>query len=283
MSSGAVAQDGSERHGYTMGHSEATTKTHEARTVQTDASFVIPHIKAHHHILDVGCGPGTITVGFVPLAAEGKVVGVDYSHEVIERAISLSKSTGAGQKVTFVQGNLLDGLAFEDESFDIVFASQVFGHLQPRENAVQALVECRRVLKPNGILAVRDAAFMSWYPYTAELDRIFTKNLWKSIGGEHFGGFTMRAWLRDAGFDVENEAKVKIGGGSDVYANRVQCQWRCDSLVGRLAKGQKFRESWLKAGISEEECDEAVRLLKKWAESDDAFYGILQTEVLAEK
>jgi SAM-dependent methyltransferase len=203
--------------------------------------------------------------------------------EVIERATSIATISHASDNVTFVQGNLLGRLPFDDESFDIVFASQVFGHLQPRENAIKALVECKRVLKSDGILAVRDAAFMSWYPYNAELDKFFTKNLWKSIGGEHFGGFHMRAWLRDAQFDVENEAKVKIGGGSDVYSNRAQCQWRCDSLVARLTKGEKFRESWLKAGIPDEECDEAVELLKKWAASDDAFYGILQTEVLARK
>jgi hypothetical protein len=53
--------------------------------------------------------------------------------------------------------------------------------------------------------------------------------------------------------------------------------------VSRLANGEPFRDSWLKVGITEEECDETVEWLKKWAASDDAFYGMLQTETLAWK
>jgi SAM-dependent methyltransferase len=177
----------------------------------------------------------------------------------------------------------LTRLPFEDESFDIIFASQVFGHLQPTENAIKALRECRRVIKPDGILAIRDAAKMTWYPFTEELDRVFTQRLWRGVGAENFGGFYIRAWLREAGFEVENEAKVKIAGGSEVFASREKCQWRCDTLVSRLANGEPFRDSWLKVGITEEECDETVEWLKKWAASDDAFYGMLQTETLAWK
>ena len=270
-------------HAYTMGHSKATTASHEARTADTDAKFVLPHIKSSHRVLDVGCGPGTITTGFLPLVPRGEVVGVDYSSEVVERAKQLAQEKGLSDRLSFAQGNLLETLPFEDETFDIVFASQVFGHLQPAENAIRALSECRRVLKPDGLLAVRDAAQMFWYPYSDELDRVMTKRLWKSLGAETFGGFHMRAWLREAGFDVEDENKVNIGGGSDVCANRAKCQWRYDTFAPRLAKGEKFRESWVRAGITEDECDETVEWLKKWVLSNEAFYGILQTEVLAMK
>lgn len=50
--------------GYTFGYSKTTTASHASRTIHTDAAFVIPHIKPHHKILDVGSGPGTITIGF---------------------------------------------------------------------------------------------------------------------------------------------------------------------------------------------------------------------------
>jgi len=266
---------------YTMGHSKATTASHEARTVETDSKFLLPHIKPHFRILDVGCGPGTITTGFASLVPDGEVIGLDYSAEVVERARSLAQSQGLLNKVTFMQGNLLESLPFSDESFDVIFASQVFGHLQ--SGAPKALRECKRLLKPTGFLAIRDAAQMFWYPYSDILDRVFTKRLWKSLGGEDFGGFHIRAWLREAGFDVEDEAKVKIGSGSEVAASRAKCQWRYDTFAPRLAEGEAFRESWLKAGLTDEECDETLVWLKKWVESDDAFYGILQTETLAWK
>src|SRR5689334_13116802 len=130
MSDHAQNNHATTKHEYTMGHSKASTATHEARTINTDAKFLLPHIKPQHRILDVGCGPGTITTGFASLVSPGNVVGVDYSLEVVERAQELAKSNGLADKVSFIQGNLLERLPFEDSSFDIVFASQVFGHLQ---------------------------------------------------------------------------------------------------------------------------------------------------------
>jgi ubiquinone/menaquinone biosynthesis C-methylase UbiE len=266
-----------------MGHSKATTASHESRTIETDAAFVIPYIQPHHRILDVGCGPGTITLGFVPLVPSGEVIGVDYSAEIVERARDLAGSKGFGDKVTFNQASLLERMPFEDDSFDVVFASQVFVHIQPKENAILAMKECRRVLKPGGILASREGVVMHFHPYGAELQRLWTNNLLRSIGTDGFIGSHMRGWLREAGFDVENPEKAKLGGGSTVYASREKCQWWASAFTGRLANGEKFRESWLKAGISEEECDRCIEVLQRWGRSDDAYYGILQSESLVWK
>lgn len=52
--------------GYKFGYSKTTTSSHSSRTIHTDAAFVIPHIQPHYKILDVGSGPGTITIGFAP-------------------------------------------------------------------------------------------------------------------------------------------------------------------------------------------------------------------------
>jgi ubiquinone/menaquinone biosynthesis C-methylase UbiE len=283
MAQSSTTQDQNGAHEYTMGHSKATIASHEVRTIESDAAFLVPYIQSHHRILDLGCGPGTITLGFIPLVPSGEVIGVDYSADIVERASVLAKSRGLSDKVTFVQGNLLERIPFEDASFDIIFASQVFGHLQPSGNAIKGLRECRRLLKTGGILALRDGAVMQFHPYGDELDRVFTKNFLRGTGAGRWGGPQFRGWLRGAGFDVEDEEKTKIGGGSTVHSSRKSCEWRCETLTGRLAKGEKFRESWLKAGISEEECDEAIEWLRKWAESDDAFYGLLQAEALVWK
>ncbi|KIW02452.1 uncharacterized protein PV09_06262 [Verruconis gallopava] len=271
------------KHEYTMGHSKATISSHESRTVDSDASFVLPYIQPIHRILDVGCGPGTITTGFVPFASLGEVIGVDYSSEIINHAKEVAKSRGLGDKVKFIQADLLETLPFEDNSFDVVFASQVFQHLRPEQNAIIALKECRRVLKPGGLLAIRDGAAMHFHPYGAEIDRIYVKNMILAIGGPDFSGMYHRGWLRKAGFDVEDSTKVRLGAGTTVYADRKSCKLWADRLSARLGKGDKYRESWLKAGVPEHECDEAAELVQKWAESDDAFYGMLQAESLAWK
>ena len=80
---------------------------------------------------------------------------------MISQAAALAAERGV-QNVEFVAGNIYD-LDFEDETFDVVHAHQVLQHLT---DPVAALREMRRVAKPGGIVAVRDADFhgMSWYP-----------------------------------------------------------------------------------------------------------------------
>ena len=66
-----------EKTNYTQGYSKATLTSHTSRTVESDASFLIPYIKPTDTILDVGCGPGTITIGLAALAHKGSVTGID--------------------------------------------------------------------------------------------------------------------------------------------------------------------------------------------------------------
>lgn len=69
---------------YTQGHTDNALNTHMLRTADVDAGFLLPHIKKSDRILDVGCGPGTITTGFAKHASEGSVVGVDLSEDVVK-------------------------------------------------------------------------------------------------------------------------------------------------------------------------------------------------------
>lgn len=49
--------------------------------------------------------------------------------------------------------NLLNGIPFDDNYFDVVYHSQVLEHI-PRDEAKDFIKECNRVLKPGGILRV---------------------------------------------------------------------------------------------------------------------------------
>lgn len=122
--------------GYKQGYSASTVSNHAVRTVDTDAAFVLPHIKPADKILDVGCGPGSITVGFARYATRGSVVGVDLSNAVLDmaRARCVSESpTAGGGAISFVKADVVGGAAglpFPDDEFDVVFVSQLFPHLQ---------------------------------------------------------------------------------------------------------------------------------------------------------
>lgn len=278
--------------GYQFGYSKATTSSHASRTIHTDGAFAIPHIKPHFKILDVGCGPGTITIGFASLidpSQGGSVTGVDTGLPVLESARALADSQGylADGRMKFQQVDILEGgLPFADGSFDMVFTSQTLSHLTPAPEApVSALKEMRRVLKPNGggVLAARDASSLTYHPYRAELQRCMVDRIFQVIGTGEPTGPHMPEYLRLAGFEVDNEEKVKVGGGSTIYTGKEKVKWWRDTMGGRLAEGDASREGWLKAGITEEEIDEARRLMDLWAEAEGAWYGTLQSEVLAWK
>ena len=71
---------------YTHGHHESVLRSHRWRTVDNSAAYVAPHFAAGARVLDVGCGPGTITVDIARRVAPGTVVGIDASADVIEQA-----------------------------------------------------------------------------------------------------------------------------------------------------------------------------------------------------
>jgi ubiquinone/menaquinone biosynthesis C-methylase UbiE len=270
---------------YQHGYSKATTSTHASRTVESDASFLIPCIKETDKILDVGCGPGSITVGLAALVPAGTVLGIDLSEDVLGQARRLASKAGL-DNVAFKAGDLLDGLSLPDDSFDIVYTSQVFPHLACRRFRTKALAEIRRVLKPNGLFASRDAAELHMYPRTYDLDRLWAGNVAKSLRDKtvdedaHLPGGDMPSLLRKSGFDATH---ITVGAGTTVYYGAESRKWFAERNIARLSTSDTYRQGWIRAGISEEEIEETRVAFGKWADDDDAWYIAIQAEVVARK
>ena len=79
---------------YTHGHHESVLRSHTWRTAENSAAYLLPHLRAGQTLLDVGCGPGTITADLALLVAPGEVVGMDAAADVVARATEHAAGLG---------------------------------------------------------------------------------------------------------------------------------------------------------------------------------------------
>ena len=103
-------------------------------------------IQPGQRLLDIGCGTGSLVVQLSRLHPKADVTGLDPDPKALARA--RKKADRAGLSPKLEQG-FSDDLPFPDSSFDVVFSSFMFHHLEPDEQQA-TLTEVRRVLKPGG-------------------------------------------------------------------------------------------------------------------------------------
>ncbi len=115
----------------------------------------VARLSPGHHLLDVGCGTGTLALAaWRRLQPEGKVFGIDASPEMIE--IAQEKAMKRAMRVSF-QLSAIEDLPFPDASFDVVLSSFMLHHL-PGEVRRQGFAQVLRVLKPGGRFLAVDLA-----------------------------------------------------------------------------------------------------------------------------
>ena len=71
---------------YTHGHHDAVLRSHRWRTAENSAAYLLPRLRPGYSVLDVGCGPGTLTVDLAMRVAPGQVVGIDVAASVVSEA-----------------------------------------------------------------------------------------------------------------------------------------------------------------------------------------------------
>lgn len=153
----------------------------QQRTLHSEAGFVIPRLRSGMRLADVGCGPGSVTLGLAQMVAPGRVIGVDRNAARLETARRSAAKTQQ-DNVDFVVGDA-GRLPFHAESVDVVFANGLLEHLSHSD---RALGEFRRVLVPGGIVGLRSpdwgAAIVA--PSDPRLERsIALRNQWQRHNG----------------------------------------------------------------------------------------------------
>src|SRR3954451_6637978 len=80
---------------YTHGHHDAVLRSHRWRTAANSAAYLLPHLAAGQRLLDVGSGPGTITVDLARRVAPGR--GTAAEGEAAGRDLTRAEAAAQGQ------------------------------------------------------------------------------------------------------------------------------------------------------------------------------------------
>lgn len=262
------------KHRYLHGHHEAVLRSHRQRTVENSASYLLPHLRPDAQVLDVGCGPGTITVGLARRVPDGAVIGIDADAGIVEEARSLceaSEQTNVACEVGDVYR-----LAFDDAAFDVVHAHQVLQHLA---DPVAAMAEMRRVCKPDGLVACRDADYgaMFWYPASKAMTdwQALYRSVARSAGGEPDAGRHLLAWARAAGF-----SRVELSASMWCYASADERRWWGDLWAERLTRSRFAEQATSEHLATTADLERLADGWRAWMEENDACFLIPHGEVL---
>lgn len=257
---------------YSHGHHESVLRSHRWRTAENSAGYLLPHLTPGLDLLDVGCGPGNITVDLATRVAPGRVVGIDASADVITAA----RADTPGDSVEFQVGDIY-ALDEPDDSFDVVHAHQVLQHLS---DPVGALREMRRVVRPDGVVAVRDSdyAAMIWAPLDPRLDRWLAlyHDLTRRNRAEADAGRFLLGWAQAAGF-----TDVTATSSTWTFADDESRAWWGSLWADRVTESA-FATQAVDYGLADlAELAELSQAFRDWSTAPDAFFAVLHGEILA--
>lgn len=257
---------------YTHGHHESVLRSHSNRTIANSADYLRPHLTPAARLLDIGAGPGTITVDFA-----GHVADVTAT-EIGPDELALSQRLAAARGIGNIDFSIEDvhALSFADDSFDIVHAHQVLQHVA---DPVQALREMRRVARPGGVVAARDADYAGffWFPLLPELDewlRLYREAA-RANGGEPDAGRRLLSWARAAGF-----TDIRATASTWCYATPEERSWWGGMWADRILESALTRQL-LDGGLASRADLQGISAAwRRWADADDGWFLLPHGEIL---
>ncbi|MET9069156.1 class I SAM-dependent methyltransferase [Streptosporangium sandarakinum] len=259
---------------YTHGHHESVLRSHRWRTAENSAAHLLPHLRPGMSLLDVGCGPGTITVDLAARVAPGTTTAV----EVTAEALALGRAEAGRRGASGVEFVVSDvhALDFPDDTFDVVHAHQVLQHVG---DPVRALREMRRVCRPGGIVAVRDSdyAAFAWFPRLPELDEWLDlyRRVARACGGEPDAGRRLLSWARAAGF-----TDITATSSTWCFATPEDRAWWGGMWAERVLRSDMARHALSSGAATEDDLRRLSEGWLRWAGDEDGWLSLLHGELV---
>ena len=262
---------------YTMGFSEPIVQQFKRHTADSHASHLLPHLRPGLRVLDVGCGPGTISVGLARAVEPGELHGIDMEESQIDIARSIA-GAGGHDNATFHVGDVT-GLPFEDDFFDVVHGHAIFTHV-PDTRA--AMSEVKRVLKPGGIISCREAIFRYSFqtPSFEVLDIgwvMFSELIAADEGHPDFGKDVKRH-LVEAGF-----TDIRATASFNHYSTSEEIAGLYHVIVGWFLSPDTVRAAQAYGVATQAHFDRFRDALDRWKSHPGAFGAVAYGEAIARK
>ncbi len=261
--------------GYIHGHHGSVVAAHARRTAGDSAAYLLPWLEPGMRLLDIGCGPGSITLDFARIVSE--VEGIDPSPEAIEYAERARAEAGISN-ARFALGSAYE-LEFPDASFDVVHAHQVLQHLA---DPVAALREARRVVRPGGLVVARDADYgtMVHAPHDPRLDRWLElyHQVADASNGDADAGRKLVSWFREAGLE-----DLDVSTSTWTYHEFEAVEQWADLWISRLLDARLGEQAQTLGLADRTELEDLADGWRSWARQPGAFFAFLHGEVVARR
>lgn len=260
---------------YTHGHDESVLRSHRSRTAHNSAAYLLPLLKPTDRLLDIGAGPGTITVDLAGLVAEVTAT------EIGPDELALTRATAAERTSTNIDFRVADvhALPFDDATFDVTHAHQVLQHVT---DPVRALSEMARVTKPGGIVAVRDSDYAGfcWWPQLAALTTWLDlyRTAARANGGEPDAGRRLLSWAHAAGFQ-----EVTATSSTWCYSTAAERAWWGGMWADRIVNSAIARQLTGSGQATSADLQEISDAWKQWAADEDGWFSVLHGEMIYRK
>lgn len=259
---------------YTHGHHDSVLRSHRWRTVDNSAAYLRPHLRPGMSLLDVGCGPGTLSVDLARVVAPGRVLAID----VVDDALAEARTHATAAGVDTIEFRVDDAYDLDTPggTFDVVHAHQVLQHVS---DPARLLRELRRVCADGGIVAARDAdyAAFSWYPTDPVLDRWL--ELYRAVArgndAEPDAGRRLLGWALDAGF-----AHVAPSASVWCHATAEERRWWSELWADRVRESA-FAQQAVDRGLADsDELAAIAAAWRRWGASDRGWLAIVHGEII---